>query len=167
VRHNGGDIAWHFAPAQSYRIGVVGDLAAPAIDADRWCSGITTSGWRGRSLCSGLADAVTVLAGNAAMADAATKPIAMAIINADHPAIRRAPARSVRDDSDLGNLAVVVDAGALPASVIDVVLARGTTKVRTLQTRGLVQSAYLRLKGQCRMIPPLCAGAALRQKAVT
>lgn len=164
--NNGGDIAWHLAPGQSYRIGVVGDLAAPAIDATVTletggeCRGIATSGWRGRSLCLGIADAVTVLAATAAMADAATKPIAMAI-NADHPAIRRAPARSVRDDSDLGDLPVVVDVGPLPAALIATALARGAATAHSLQRRGLIHSAYLRLKDECRIIPPLCAGAAL------
>lgn len=169
--NNGGDIALHLAPRQSYRIGVVGDLAAPAIDAeitldaDPACGGIATSGWRGRSLCLGIADAVTVLAATAAAADAATKPIAMAV-NADHPAIRRVPARSVRDDSDLGELPVVVDVGPLPAAVIAAALARGAATARSLQTRGLIHSAYLRLQGECRIIPPLCAGVALREKAV-
>jgi len=169
--NNGGDIAWHLAPGQSYRIGVVGDLAAPAIDAtvmvdaDHSCRGIATSGWRGRSLCLGIADAVTVLATSAALADAATKPIAMAI-NADHPAIRRMPARAVREDSDLGDLPVIVDVGPLPAALIAAALARGAATARGLQTRGLIHSAYLRLQGECRMIPPLCAGAALREKAV-
>ncbi|MGI8896295.1 MAG: UPF0280 family protein [Casimicrobiaceae bacterium] len=169
--NNGGDIALHLAPGQSYRIGVVGDLAAPAIDAtvtldaDHACGGIATSGWRGRSLCLGIADAVTVLAATAAAADAATKPIAMAV-NADHPTIRRVPARSVRDDSDLGELPVVVDVGPLPAAVIAAALARGVAAARTLQARGLIHSAYLRLKGECRMIPPLRASAALPQKAV-
>jgi len=169
--NNGGDIALHLAPGQSYRIGVVGDLAAAAIDAavtldaEHGCGGIATSGWRGRSLCLGIADAVTVLAGNAAMADAATKPIAMAI-NADHPAIRRAPARSVRDDSDLGGLPAVVNVGPLPAELIATALARGTAAARTLQARGLIHSAYLRLKDECRIIPPVCADTTLPQKAV-
>ena len=169
--NNGGDIAVHLAPGQSYRVGVVGDLAAPAIDAtitldaNHACGGTATSGWRGRSLCLGIADAVTVLAATAAAADAATKPIAMAV-NADHPAIRRVPARSVRDDSDLGELPVVVDVGPLPAAVIAAALARGVATARVLQARGLIHSAYLQLKGECRIIPPLCAGAALPRKAV-
>lgn len=169
--NNGGDIAWHLAPGQTYRIGVVGDLAAPAIDAtvtldaDPECGGIATSGWRGRSLCLGIADTVTVLAASAARADAATKPIAMAV-NADHRAIRRAPARSVRDDSDLGDLPVVVDVGSLPAALIATALARGAIAARTLQARGLIHSAYLRLKDECRIIPPLCANAALPGQAI-
>ena len=169
--NNGGDIALHLAPGQSYRIGVVGDLAKPAIhaaitlDADHTCRGIATSGWRGRSLSLGIADAVTVLATSAAMADAATKPIATAI-NIDHPAIRRAPARAVREDSDLGDLPVIVGVGPLPPPLITAALVRGAAVARSLQARGLIHSAYLRLQGECRIIAPRCASVALREKAV-
>jgi len=169
--NNGGDIALYLAPGSSYHVGVVGDLAAPAIDAtialeaDHACGGIATSGWRGRSLCLGIADAVTVFAANGAMADAATKPIAMAI-DIEHRAIRRAPARSVRDDSDLGDRPVVIDVGTLPVALIATALGRGAAVARRLQTRSLIHSAYLQLQGQCRIIPPLCANAALQGRAV-
>ena len=157
--NNGGDIALHLAPGQSYRVGVVGDVAAPTIDAavtlsaEDGIGGLATSGWRGRSLSLGIADAVTVLAATAAEADAATKPIAAAI-TAEHAAIRRKPAHSVRDDSDLGGLAVVVDVGPLPAAVIAQALDRGAAVARALRAQRRIHAAYLQLQGACRIITP-------------
>src|SRR3546814_14798799 len=82
--NNGGDIAVHLAPGESLRAGVVcnpehphGDAIA-VLHAAQPARGIATSGWRGRSFSLGIADAVTVLAANAAMADAAATMIANA-----------------------------------------------------------------------------------------
>ena len=75
--NNGGDIAVHLSPGTSVAAGVVNDPDRPGLDdrivlnADRPARGMATSGWRGRSLSFGIADAVTVLAKSAAGADAA------------------------------------------------------------------------------------------------
>ena len=75
--NNGGDIAVHLSPGTSVSAGVVNDPDRPGLDdrivlnADRPARGMATSGWRGRSLSFGIADAVTVLAKSAAAADAA------------------------------------------------------------------------------------------------
>ncbi len=117
--NNGGDIAIHLAEGESAVAGVVARSDRPKIagtfritDGDA-VRGVATSGWRGRSQSRGIADAVTVLATSAAAADAAATMIANAV-DADHPAVRRAAARSVKDDSDLGDLDVTVDVGPLP-----------------------------------------------------
>ena len=118
IVNNGGDIALHLAPGERLRAGVVGDLSMPSLDATIEIDGadsvrgLATSGWRGRSQSLGIADAVTVLAPSAAMADAAATMIANAV-NIDDPAIRRLPASEVRDESDLGALLVTVEVGLL------------------------------------------------------
>jgi len=76
--------------------------------------GIATSGWGGRSFSLGIADSATVLARNAAEADAAATIVANAV-NADHPAIERRPAPDLDPDSDLGDLLVTTHVGPLPA----------------------------------------------------
>ena len=91
--NNGGDIAVHLSPGTSVSAGVVNDPDRPGLDdrivlsADRAARGMATSGWRGRSQSFGIADAVTVLAGSAAAADAAATLIANAV-TVDHPAHR-------------------------------------------------------------------------------
>jgi hypothetical protein len=88
---------------------------------------------------------VTVLAANAAAADAAATIIANAV-NVDHPAIERRPARDLDPDSDLGGLLVTTHVGALPTDVIYAALDRGAAEARRL---GL--SAALCLKGRWRL----------------
>ena len=115
--------------------------------------GIATSGWRGRSQSLGIADAVTVLADCAAVADAAATLIANAV-NGEHPAIRRLPARSVKQDSDLGELPVTVDVGPLPAATVHSALASGAALAAQLRTRGLIRAAYLALQQQAVSVAP-------------
>lgn len=153
--NNGGDIALYLAPGQGFEIGIVNDPQRPAPDAAlRIAShdpsrGIATSGWRGRSQSLGIADAVTVLARTAATADAAATLIANAV-DVDHPAIRRLPARHVKEDSDLGDLPVTVAVGALPRDAVEAALDRGLRAALELKARGLIGSAYLASQGMTR-----------------
>ena len=165
--NNGGDIALHLAPGASLRVGLFADLArldastlartatGPlGIDAaftlqstDVIC-GVATSGWRGRSHSRGIADSVTVLAATAAMADAAATVIANQV-DVDHPAIGRQPARSLRDDSDLGELLVTVRVPPLLPALVLAALQRGLACARSLQRDGLVSAALLACQGSC------------------
>ena len=157
--NNGGDIALHLADGSTLTLGVVNDVENPAIDATVALSaalpmrGLATSGWRGRSQSLGIADAVTVLATDAAAADAAATIIANAV-NVEHVAIARKPARELRADSDLGNLPVTVAVGALPAEMRAAALERGLTQARDLQRRNLIHAAYLALQGEVRTLAP-------------
>ena len=121
--------------------------------------GIATSGWRGRSLSLGIADSVTVLARTAAEADAAATVIANAV-NVDDARIRRRPANEVRDDSDLGEIEVVVDVPPLPLEVVRHALQQGERRARELQLAGLIHAAVLVCQGQALRVE--AAGAAAR-----
>jgi len=164
--NDGGDIAFFLAPGESLRAGVVADQDAPAIDGRLELRhampvrGVATSGWRGRSLSLGIADAVTVLAASAAAADAAATLIANAV-DCDHPAIRRAPASHLRDDTDLGDLLVTVGVGVLPGRTIDQALARGAGHAQALRRTGRIWAASLMLAGRVRTIGGL-PGEALK-----
>ncbi|MBL8381816.1 MAG: UPF0280 family protein [Burkholderiales bacterium] len=153
--NNGGDIALHLAPGQVLRVGIVPDPRVPAVggcvavaheDAVR---GIATSGWRGRSFSLGIADSVTVLARTAAAADAAATLIANAV-NVEHPAVQRAPASSLKDDSDLGERLVTTAVGALPARLVETALVRGLEAAERQVACGNVIGAALALQGQWR-----------------
>ncbi len=170
--NNGGDIALHLAQSETLTLGVVNNTDNPAIDAtvrleaSMPVRGLATSGWRGRSQSLGIADAVTVFAANAAAADAAATMIANAV-NVEHAAIDRMPARSVRADSDLGDLPVTVAVGTLPASAQAEALARGCERALELQRQGLIHAAYLALQGEVRALLPADAsiGHTLRRTA--
>jgi len=154
--NNGGDIAVHLPRGKTFDAGIVNNPQRPMVDAtirlEESC-GIATSGWRGRSQSRGIADAVTVVAHCGAAADAATTLIANAV-NADHPAIRRRPAREVKEDSDLGELPVTVDVGPLPLTTVGAALAAGAAVAETMRTRGLIRTAYLSLQNQTAAVIP-------------
>jgi len=151
--NNGGDIAVHLTAGASLRIGLVRDLARAAPDglvrlsAADGIGGVATSGWPGRSFSLGIADAVTVLAADAASADAAATVIANAV-NAEHPAIARAPAATLDPDSDLGARLVTTAVGALPPEVVAAALAAGEAVAEGLIQRGLIAGALLALQGE-------------------
>jgi len=154
--NNGGDIAVHLPRGETFDAGIVNNPRRPMVDAtirlEESC-GVATSGWRGRSQSLGIADAVTVVACCGAAADAAATMIANAV-NADHPAIRRLPAREVKEDSDLGELPVTVEVGPLPLTTIGAALAAGAAVAATMRTRGLIRAAYLALQEQTTAVVP-------------
>lgn len=155
--NNGGDIAFHLVEGETLRAAVVCNPDLPhldaiaTLDAMQPSRGIATSGWRGRSFSLGIADAVTVLAENAAMADAAATIIANAV-NIDHPMIQRQPAHALRDDSDLGALPVTVSVGTLPIFAVNEALSAGVARAQDLRRSGLIQAAFLSVQGESRMV---------------
>jgi ApbE superfamily uncharacterized protein (UPF0280 family) len=157
IVNNGGDIAFHLDEGQSAIAGVIARVDQPSIAGTIRVShedpvrGMATSGWRGRSQSRGIADAVTVLARDAAAADAAATMIANAV-NAEHPAVRRAPARSLSDDSDLGDMEVTTDVGALPSGIIAAALANGAAEAKSFLADGLIWGAVLMLAGHYRVV---------------
>jgi ApbE superfamily uncharacterized protein (UPF0280 family) len=159
--NNGGDIALHLQAGESWRVGVVTDLAkaltgmqthelvvdgAFVINADMPVRGIATSGWQGRSFSFGIADSVTVLAGTAAQADVAATLIANAV-NIVDPRIQRRPADSLRDDTDLGARLVTVDVPRLSEAQIQQALQLGLDCAHDMQARGLIYAALLSCQG--------------------
>ena len=120
--NNGGDIALHLTEQAAFQ-----DRPCRSARSVQACSerrrsaqrigirGIATSGYLGRSFSLGIAEAVTVLAPTAAMADAAATVIANAVDLPNHPAIQRVPANSLQPDSDLGAIPVTRTVGRLDA----------------------------------------------------
>jgi ApbE superfamily uncharacterized protein (UPF0280 family) len=156
--NNGGDIALHLAPGETFSIGMVDRPDRPSLfgratirAADR-VRGVATSGWRGRSFSLGVADAVTVLAASAALADVAATLIANAVDLPDHPAVRRTPALELDPQSDLGKLLVTVAVGPLTAHEIDLALVSGVAEAKLWRKRGLIEAAALSLGKQTRLV---------------
>ena len=166
VVNNRGDIAFHLAPGQALRCGLVTDLVMPALDgaflldAARPSRGIATSGRAckgrgGRSFSFGIADAVTVLARTAAEADAAASVVANAVDLPGHAAVVRVPACSIDCDSDLGERLVTWDLGPLAPGDVGAALDAGAATARTLLAEGRIHGAVLALRGQMRAcLPP-------------
>lgn len=154
--NNGGDIALHLTEDATFKIAVASsdghNLGTVAITSSDPIRGIATSGQRGRSLSLGIADAVTVLARSASMADAAATQLGNAVDLPDHPAIKRAPANSLRDDTDLGTAPVVTHVGMLSQTDVARALERGETAANGMRTAHLIHGAALFLQGQNRTL---------------
>lgn len=155
--NDGGDIALFVAPGDRMAIGLAaepfpGTVFDGALDiGDRdGIGGVATSGRHGRSFSLGIADAVTVLARDAATADAAATLIANAV-NLDSPAIARRPASDLDPDSDLGDRLVTVTVGPLAAEEIAAALDAGAARAEAWCRAGLIRGAALRLSGQARL----------------
>ncbi len=155
--NNGGDIALHLAPGQTFKTGLITLADEPSlgvytlIAAETAVRGIATSGWRGRSQSLGIADSVTVLARSAAAADVAATLIANAV-DAEDQAIRRLPARQIDADSDLGERLTTVAVGRLSPETIVCALERGCRVAQAMASRGLIEGAHLTLKTETRVV---------------
>jgi|SRR5882724_32464 len=156
--NNGGDIALHLAPGQRLVVGMVERRDRPSLfgtgvlESTQPVRGIATSGWRGRSFSLGIADAVTVLAERAAMADAAATVIANAVDLPGHAGVLRVAARELAPDSDLGDRLVTQGVGELSADDVATALDAGITVAEALLSNGLIHSAALHLRGHTRIV---------------
>lgn len=155
--NNGGDIALHLSPGAAFDVGLFVDPAHGLaglpldgrfkVDAESPVRGIATSGWRGRSFSLGIADAVTVLAPTAAMADAAATTIGNAVDVDDTDIVRR-PASAVRDGSDLGEQLVTCAVPSLADALVERALAGGQAAADREIAAGRIVAALLCLQGR-------------------
>ena len=192
--NDGGDIALHLACGEHFVIGMAespeqsmnaalhtGAIAHPqfgglfgttTIQFNNPIRGVATSGWRGRSFSLGIADAVTILADTAAMADAAATVVANAVDLpgltlsgldlsghdlsghnlSGHNKVLRIPACDLAPDNDLGKRLVTQAVGELTSEEIDCALASGTRLATSLRDSGLIRAAALTLQGEVRVV---------------
>ena len=172
MHNDGGDIALHLKPGEHFIVGMIDQPDRPSLfgtttlDSTQPVRGIATSGWRGRSFSLGIADAVTVLADRAAIADAAATIIANAIDLPGHPSVTRVPARDLAPDSDLGDRLVTQAVGELSPLEIAAALDAGVGVAEALLSDRLIRAGALCLRGETRVIgltPRMCKGE--RQEA--
>jgi uncharacterized protein len=156
--NDGGDISLHLVPGEKFVVGMVerpnraslfGTTTIKSADPIR---GIATSGWRGRSFSLGIADAVTVLADTAAMADAAATVVANAVDLPGHLRVGRVRACELAPDSDLCERLVTQSVGELTPGEIRDALEAGIRLAESLCGSGLIRAAALNLQGETRVI---------------
>jgi ApbE superfamily uncharacterized protein (UPF0280 family) len=147
--NNGGDVAVGLAAGERLR------LAAPwgRFEVGAEVGGVATSGAAckgggGRSFSFGIADAVTVLARNAAAADAAASVIGNAVDLPGHPAVMRVLAETVDPDSDLAGRMVTWEVGHLSSRDVLAALDAGRVVADGLLRQGLILGAVLALRGE-------------------
>ena len=150
--NNGGDIALFIGHGKKMKIGIVPTLTAaePVASVDITSGdkvrGIATSGWDGHSLSLGIADAVTVLAKNAAIADIVATLIANEV-NCDSDCIDRVQALEIDPDSDLKEKLVTLKVGNLDENEISKALARGARFAQKLIDDKKIFGVFIYLQG--------------------
>ncbi len=152
--NNGGDIAIHLGNDQSCKIGIVVNPNDPTgianilLSAHNGIGGVASSGWHGRSLSLGIADSVTVLASNAATADALATLLANSVtVAGEHHEINREPASSLDPDSDLGDQFVTTSVGVLSRQLIDEAICNGRACAQALLNNHQLIGACIHLQG--------------------
>jgi ApbE superfamily uncharacterized protein (UPF0280 family) len=145
---NGGDIAIRLREGETATVGLRLNLARQDYKyfalIDRDC-GICTSGIGGRSFTLGVADGVTVVAHQAAIADAAATFLGNKTV-VSSPKVRRVLAESIYPDTDLVGVEVTASVEALSEDEIDTALIRGKTEALRLMERGLIYGAVISVK---------------------
>jgi len=167
--NNGGDIAVWMRAGQVLDCGLVTDLGAPQLagvmhlSSEMRIGGIATSGapgkgQGGRSFSLGIAEAVTVLARDAATADAAATIIANAVDLPGHPMIERVPAVSIDPDSDLGQQLVTISVPRLLPEDVACALEFGRRVADDLCRSGMILAAVLAFQDEISLCGSLLQG---------
>jgi hypothetical protein len=147
---NGGDIAIRLAEGETVTVGVRPQVTRRQIshvihlDSSRSAWGVTTSGVGGRSLTRGIASAVTVLATNASVADAAATAIANACFVKDDRIIQ-VPAEKIDPNSDLTGIYVTTEVGPLSSEKIRSAINGAREKADDLSQKGIIVGAFIAL----------------------
>ena len=144
--NNGGDVSFYLNKNQIMKtsLAAIPNMIAEIKYKDK-SRGIATSGWRGKSFSRGIADSVTVLADNAAMADAAATMIGNAVDISNHPKIKKQPANEMYEDSDLKNLLITVEVGLLTKVEIKEALKNGYQTALQYINKDLINTALIQL----------------------
>jgi ApbE superfamily uncharacterized protein (UPF0280 family) len=150
IVNNGGDIAAYSTLDQPLSIGIGPPDAKGGNRALKlkgpFDLGIATSGVGGRSLTLGVADFVTVIAENTAIADAAATFICNHTrINA--PQIEEAVSELLDAETDIPGEMVTVRVGHLGPKVIESALQRGLSAAAALKQSGRIMEAVISVKG--------------------
>jgi hypothetical protein len=149
IVNNGGDIAVRLREGEKATVGLRLDPATSNYDntavIDRDC-GVCTSGVQGRSFTLGVADAVTVMADRAAVADAVATFLGNKTI-VDSPKVIRVPAESMYPDTDLMGVTVTHSVGELSQSEISTAIKAGTIEALSLLKKSDIHGAVIAVKG--------------------
>ncbi|MYG42732.1 MAG: UPF0280 family protein [Rhodobacteraceae bacterium] len=156
--NNGGDISIYLGRGEKFTVDIkqLNNTGLGQIELfdSLEIGGIATSGKGGRSLSMGIADSVTVLAGNASDADVAATLIANHVDIPEHPGITRMPAEEIVDDSDLINQNVVIACENLDSHDVELALARGSQFAQELLNDGKIKSVAMFLQNSFRLLGP-------------
>jgi ApbE superfamily uncharacterized protein (UPF0280 family) len=151
IVENGGDIAVRLKAGETTTVGVrpqVNDRHISHVirlDGSQPAWGVTTSGVGGRSLTRGIASAVTVVAANASVADAAATAIGNTCFVEDNSVVQL-PAESLDPSTDLAGLLVTTEVGGLSPGKVLKAIESARQKAELLAQRKVIHGAFIALQ---------------------
>jgi uncharacterized protein len=156
IVNNGGDVALIACADQPIRVGLKiqpdGEVTHYLeIKAGDKIGGVATSGWSGRSFSTGVADVVTVWAGDCATADAAATWIA-AQTDVRSGRVSRTPAGELDPETDIPLLQVTREVGRLTTKEKKVALENGLTEAERLVAKYVIRGAFVAVQGEVRWV---------------
>ena len=156
IVNNGGDIALFTSGRQRIRVGLKTHSDGPIthyleVASGDHIGGVATSGWTGRSFSTGVADVVTVWAGDCTTADAAATWIA-GRTDLNSGKVSRSPARDLDPETDIPLLEVTREVGRLAPKEKKVALEAGLAEAGRLVAKGIIRGAFLAVQGETRWI---------------
>ena len=156
VVENGGDVSIRLQTGESVTVGI-----RPRVDSQEishvitldptsptW--GVATSGLGGRSLTKGIASAVTVVAENASLADAAATAVANASFVEDEQVFRR-PAVEVDPYTDIPCIPVTIKVGPLSESKKRLAMEQALRRAQELISKKVILGAFVAVQGKAVM----------------
>ncbi len=153
---NGGDVAISLRKGESITIGIKDSVESKNVsgrielDSSSSTWGIATSGLGGRSLTRGVASAVTVIAKEASVADAAATSIANNSFIPDKVVYQRR-AKELDPQIDIPDAMVTVEVGPLPEEKKDVGIKKALKRAEQLVDLRLIHGAFVSIQGRCGM----------------
>ena len=156
IVNNGGDIALFTSGRQRINVGLKTHPEGQVthyleVSSGDHIGGVATSGWTGRSFSTGVADIVTVWAGDCTTADAAATWIA-GRTDLNSGKVSRSPARELDPETDIPLLEVTREVGRLALKEKKVALEAGLAEAGRLVAKGIIRGAFLAVQGETRWI---------------
>jgi uncharacterized protein len=156
IVNNGGDVALMTCAGQPVTVGLKTHPEGEVthflkIEAEDKIGGVATSGWTGRSFSTGVADVVTVWAGDCTTADAAATWIA-ARTDVSSKIVAKIPARDLDPATDIPHLKITRKVGRLTPKEKIVALEDGLAEAGWLVAKGIIRGAFLAVQGETRWI---------------
>jgi ApbE superfamily uncharacterized protein (UPF0280 family) len=102
----------------------------------------------GRSLTKGIASAVTILAANASVADAAATAVANACFVEDNSVVQL-PAEKIDPNTDLTGTATTTGVGSLSSEKVSIALEAARWKAEDLSRKGVFWGAFIAFENVC------------------
>jgi len=156
IVNNGGDIALKVPAGHPVLVGLKTHPEGEVthfleITFNDSIGGVATSGWTGRSFSTGVADVVTVWAGDCATADAAATWIA-ACVWIPSSKVHQTQAKHIDPETDIPRLKVTRGVDPLTREEKRLALEAGLSTAVGLLERGVIQGAFLSVQGEVQWV---------------